>query len=86
MSISEKLVSLSIGINTETGNLEDNLTEGINRMKNTGGTTDHSKLTNRDLPDQHPIQSITYLQKELDSRLTKTDALTNQQIQNILGW
>ena len=56
MSISEKLVSLSIGINTETGNLEDNLTEGINRMKNAGGTTDHSKLTNRDLPDQHPIQ------------------------------
>lgn len=86
MSISEKLISLSIGINTETGNLEDNLTEGINRMKNAGGTTDHSKLTNRDLPDQHPIQSITYLQKELDSRLTKTDALTNQQIQNILGW
>lgn len=86
MSISEKLVSLSIGINTETGYPEDDLTEGVNRMKNIGGTKDHSKLTNRDLPDQHPIQSITYLQKELDSRLTKTDALTNQQIQDILGW
>lgn len=86
MSISEKLVGLSTGINTETGYPEDNLTEGVNRMMKTGGTKDHNELTNRDLPDQHPIQSITYLQKELNNRLTKTDALTNQQIQDILGW
>ena len=31
------------------------------------GATDHSKLTNRDLADQHPISAITGLQEELDS-------------------
>lgn len=31
-----------------------------------GGTYDHNKLGNRDLPDQHPISSITGLQEELD--------------------
>ena len=29
------------------------------------GTTDHSALTNRDLPDQHPIKSITGLEEAL---------------------
>ena len=31
-----------------------------------GGTYDHNKLENRDLPDQHPISSITGLQDELE--------------------
>ena len=31
-----------------------------------GGTTDHSKLTNRDADDQHPISAITGLQNELN--------------------
>lgn len=31
-----------------------------------GGTYDHNKLENRDLPDQHPISSITGLQEELN--------------------
>lgn len=31
-----------------------------------GGTYDHNKLGNRDLPDQHPISSITGLQEELE--------------------
>lgn len=32
----------------------------------TSGTMDHSELINRDLPDQHPIGSITGLEKELE--------------------
>lgn len=31
----------------------------------TGGTSDHNKLSNRDLPDQHPISAITGLQNTL---------------------
>lgn len=31
------------------------------------GATDHDKLKNRDLANQHPISSITGLQEELDS-------------------
>ena len=30
------------------------------------GTQNHNKLFNRDLPDQHPISSITGLQERLD--------------------
>lgn len=32
-----------------------------------GGTSDHNKLINRDLPDQHPISAITGLQEALDN-------------------
>lgn len=32
-------------------------------------TGDHSKLTNRDLPDQHPIESITGLREALDKKV-----------------
>ena len=30
--------------------------------------TDHDQLDNRDLPDQHPISSITGLQEEIDAK------------------
>ena len=32
-----------------------------------GGITEHDKLSNRDLPDQHPISAITGLQEALDT-------------------
>lgn len=35
------------------------------------GTNDHSALINRDLPDQHPIESITGLREELDKLTPK---------------
>ena len=47
-----------------------NQTDGIGMNINTGGsggTKDHSKLTNRDLPNQHPIEAITGLREELDN-------------------
>lgn len=47
-------------------------------------TSDHSKLTNRDLPDQHPISAISNLTTELDKRLDDNDALTNLEIYEIL--
>lgn len=33
------------------------------------GSSDHSKLYNRDLPDQHPIAAITDLQGVLDTKI-----------------
>lgn len=51
----------------------------------TGDTMDHSKLTNRDLPDQHPIGAITDLTKELNQKLSGDNAMTNAQINNIIN-
>lgn len=39
--------------------------------------SDHNKLKNRDLPDQHPIDSITGLRKELDNAGKVKDVLVN---------
>ena len=39
------------------------------------GTTDHSRLINRAEEDQHPIEAITGLRSELDSKLNSTTAL-----------
>lgn len=38
-----------------------------------GGTSDHSRLTGRELPDQHPISAISDLEQELHNRLTSED-------------
>lgn len=47
-------------------------------------TSDHSKLINRDLADQHPIASITGLENELNDKLEDIPAMTNEDIENIL--
>lgn len=38
-----------------------------------GGASDHNRLKNRDLPDQHPIKAITGLQELLDSKVSSED-------------
>lgn len=40
-----------------------------------GGTADHNRLTNRDKANQHPIEAITDLREELDSKLDSNTAL-----------
>ena len=47
---------------------------------------DHRALTHRDAADAHPISAITNLPKELDKKVDDSDALTNAQIQKLLGW
>lgn len=47
-------------------------------------TSDHTKLTNRDAPEQHPISAITNLDTELDNRVVDGNALTNQEIEQII--
>lgn len=46
---------------------------------------DHSSLVNRDAPNQHPISSITDLQNKLDGKVESSNAMTNMDIENILG-
>lgn len=46
-------------------------------------TSDHSKLANRDLPDQHPIGAITDLQKKLEEAGEDPDAMTNAEIDQL---
>ena len=47
----------------------------VGNIGNSGGTKDHDRLVNRDLPDQHPIKSITGLEdalNNLDQAITET--------------
>ena len=53
----------------------------------TGGTTDHSKLKNRDANDQHPISAITDLSNTLSRKMDEgeVDVMSNQDIENLLN-
>lgn len=53
-------------------------------IQHVGGVSDHSKLTNLDAPDQHPISAITNLEIALDNKLDGSGFLTNLEIQEIL--
>ena len=50
------------------------------------GTTDHSKLSNRDLADQHPISAITGLQEELDSLIQGVIYKPSVSSEGVLSW
>lgn len=47
-------------------------------------TSDHTKLTNRDAADQHPIKAITNLENSLERKLESAGFLSNLEIQAIL--
>lgn len=48
-------------------------------------TDDHSKLKNRDQSDQHPINAVTNLEKQLNNRPTLADVITNTEIEQMLN-
>lgn len=48
-------------------------------------TSDHRQLTHRDAESQHPISAITNLDTELQNRIVAGNALTNTEIENLLG-
>jgi len=41
-----------------------------------GGTKDHTKLKNRDLPDQHPMSAITGLQEMFENLIIDCGSAT----------
>lgn len=49
-----------------------------------GGMADHRELINRDTEDQHPIGAITGLDDELSKRVKEGDALSVEDIMNIM--
>lgn len=54
------------------------ITEALNNI-------DHSKLTNRDADDQHPIKAITGLATKLDSKVEEIPAMSNLDIERIIS-
>ena len=50
------------------------------------GESDHTKLKNRDAPDQHPMEAITNLSARLEEIDGSVGALTNSDIDAILGF
>ena len=51
-----------------------------------GGTSDHSKLSNRDAADQHPIGAITGLVAALDGKQPAGDYLTEEFDPTVPAW
>lgn len=47
---------------------------------------DHGILENRDQPDQHPIEAVSGLKKELDDKINRSEqsVLTNQELEDLL--
>lgn len=75
------------------GNMPAHMTNGANmRVTMAGGgvaivgEVDHTKLRNRDAPDQHPIEAITNLLARLAEIDGNVGILTNSDIDSILGF
>ena len=76
-------------IQTEIGNLEDletgdksNLVAAINEVAQSVGTSDHTKLENRDADDQHPMSAITGLTDALAGKQPTGNYLTQDDLQD----
>ena len=74
MSIKTKMQSLIAAANAETGKDDTDLTTAVQSLiSESGGTSDHRQLTNRDAENQHPITAITGLQTALDGKADAAD-------------
>ena len=74
MSVKTKIRSLIDAANAETGKNDTDLTTAVQSLiSESGGTSDHSQLTNRDAANQHPITAITGLQTALDGKADAAD-------------
>lgn len=88
-TVYEQLLSQIGNLDNLTTEAKKNLVDAINEVNSKAGagggsgesgTIDHSKLINRDIPEQHPISAITNLAKELDSKFQESDLGTNLQV------
>lgn len=82
VDLSSKQDTLVSGQNIKTINNQSILGPGNLVVTGAGGTTDHSALLNRGLPDQHSIEAITGLQTVLDS---KANTVHTQDISTVTG-
>ena len=70
---------------------KENLVAAINEARQTGGggsvgTSDHSKLINRNAADQHPIGAITGLEAALDGKQPAGSYLTEESDPTVPAW
>ena len=81
MSIKTKMQSLIAAANAETGKGDTDLTTAVQSLiSESGGTSDHRQLTNRDAENQHPITAITGLQTALDGKQPSGDYATRGEL------
>lgn len=74
-------------------NVSEKCNPAVNIIDNSQGTLYHDRLVHRDLPDQHPIQAITGLEKALEGvandiaaeteRATEVEQALSDRIDNI---
>lgn len=91
--ITKKIVTIKNGkvtvdIKTDTGSATYSTSgggTGGGGGGSVGGTSDHAKLTNRDAADQHPISAITGLNDTLGEKVSASAAMTNMDIENLIG-
>lgn len=68
---------------------KSSLVAAINEVKETGGgggTSDHSKLVNRDATDQHPMSAITGLEQALEGKQPTGNYLTKELDPTVPEW
>ena len=68
---------------------KSSLVAAINEVRETGGgggTSDHSKLANRDAADQHPMSAITGLEDALAGKQPTGNYLTEEQDPTVPDW
>ena len=85
MALTDKLTNIADAIREKTGSTDTMNLEGMVNAINAiqtggGGTTDHSKLENRDAADQHPISAITGLEEALTPLVGTTQTITPSQV------
>ena len=85
MALTDKLTNIADAIREKTGSTRTMNLEGMVNAINAiqtggGGTTDHSKLENRDAADQHPISAITGLEEALTPLVGTTQTITPSQV------
>ena len=68
----KKLTTNNISTSVSSGSSCCDLT---GKISNGGGSSDHNRLLNRELENQHPIEAITDLRTELDSKLSSKTAM-----------
>lgn len=93
VSVTKKIVTIkdgvvAVNIRTDVASSGSSATSGGTASGGSsggGGTDDHTQLINRDVDNQHPMSAITDLDSTLTTKLDAANALSNTQIENLLG-
>jgi len=91
--VTKKIVTIkngvvAVNIKTDVGSTRSSTASGgtaSGGYSGSSGTDDHTQLINRDADNQHPMSAITDLNPTLTTKLNTSSALTNTQIENLLG-